>query len=62
MLAGRRWQGDHPDVDRIFGAGVAWFGDVLLANRRPLEIVAGVFIVFAGLVYARMPLPLTMLR
>lgn len=46
----------------LFGAGVAWFGDVLLANRRPLEIVAGVFIVFAGLVYARMPLPLTMLR
>lgn len=46
----------------LFGAGVAWFGDVLLANRRPLEIVAGVFIVFAGLVYARVPLPLTMLR
>jgi cytochrome c-type biogenesis protein len=46
----------------LFGAGAAWFGDVLLANRRPLEIVAGVFIVLAGLVYARVPLPLTMLR
>ena len=46
----------------LFGAGAAWFGDVLLTNRRPLEIVAGVFIVLAGLVYARAPLPLTMLR
>jgi cytochrome c-type biogenesis protein len=46
----------------LFGAGAAWFGDVLLANRRPLEIVAGAFIVFAGLVYARVPLPLTLLR
>jgi cytochrome c-type biogenesis protein len=46
----------------LFGAGAAWFGDVLLTNRRPLEIVAGAFIVLAGLVYARMPLPLTMLR
>ena len=46
----------------LLGAGAAWFGDVLLANRRPLEIVAGVFIVLAGLVYARVPLPLTMLR
>jgi cytochrome c-type biogenesis protein len=46
----------------LFGAGAAWFGDVLLANRRPLEIVAGAFIVLAGLVYARMPLPLTVLR
>jgi cytochrome c-type biogenesis protein len=36
----------------LFGAGAAWFGDMLLANRRSLEIVAGVFIVFAGLVYA----------
>lgn len=46
----------------LFGAGAAWFGDVLLTNRRPLEVVAGVFIVFAGLVYARAPLPVTMLR
>jgi cytochrome c-type biogenesis protein len=46
----------------LLGAGAAWFGDVLLANRRPLEIVAGAFIVLAGLVYARVPLPLTMLR
>lgn len=46
----------------LFGAGAAWFGDVLLANRRPLEIVAGAFIVLAGLVYARVPLPLTLLR
>jgi len=46
----------------LFGAGAAWFGDLLLANRRPLEVVAGAFIVFAGLLYARVPLPLTMLR
>jgi cytochrome c-type biogenesis protein len=46
----------------LFGAGAAWFGDVLLTNRRPLEIVAGAFIVLAGLVYARVPLPLTLLR
>ncbi len=35
-----------------FGAGVAWFGNVLLTNRRTLEIVAGVFIAVAGVVYA----------
>jgi cytochrome c-type biogenesis protein len=46
----------------LLGAGAAWFGDVLLANRRPLEIAAGVFIVLAGLVYARVPLPLSVLR
>ncbi|MGH2920830.1 MAG: cytochrome c biogenesis CcdA family protein [Gaiellaceae bacterium] len=46
----------------LLGAGAAWFGDVLLANRRPLEIAAGVFIVLAGLVYARVPLPLSLLR
>jgi cytochrome c-type biogenesis protein len=46
----------------LLGAGAAWFGDVLLANRRTLEIVAGAFIVFAGLVYAGAPLPLTLLR
>lgn len=46
----------------LFGAGAAWFGDVLLTNRRTLEIFAGVFIVFAGLIYAGVPLPLTLLR
>jgi cytochrome c-type biogenesis protein len=46
----------------LLGAGAAWFGDVLLANRRTLEIVAGVLIVFAGLVYAGVPLPLSLLR
>jgi cytochrome c-type biogenesis protein len=46
----------------LLGAGVAWFGDVLLTNRRTLEIVAGVFIILAGLVYAGVPLPLTLLR
>jgi cytochrome c-type biogenesis protein len=45
-----------------FGAGAAWFGDLLLTNRRSLEIVAGAFIVLAGLVYARAPLPLLLLR
>jgi cytochrome c-type biogenesis protein len=46
----------------LFGAGAAWFGDVLLVNRRSLEVVAGAFIVFAGLLYARVPLPLIVLR
>jgi cytochrome c-type biogenesis protein len=45
-----------------FGAGAAWFGDALLANRRALEILAGAFIVLAGLVYAGAPLPLALLR
>jgi cytochrome c-type biogenesis protein len=45
-----------------FGAGAAWFGGALLTNRRPLEIVAGAFIVLAGLVYAGARLPLTLLR
>lgn len=40
-----------------FGAGAAWFGNVLLTNRRTLEIVAGVFIALAGIVYAGLPLP-----
>lgn len=46
----------------LLGAGVAWFGDVLLVNRRPLEVVAGAFVTLAGLVYARVPLPLTIFR
>ena len=46
----------------LLGAGAAWFGDVLLTNRRTLEVVAGVFIVLNGLVYAGVPLPLTLLR
>jgi len=44
------------------GAGVGWFGDALISNRRALEIAAGVFIVFAGLVFAGAQLPLTLLR
>lgn len=44
------------------GAGVGWFGDALTSNRRALEIVAGIFIVFAGLVFAGAQLPLTLLR
>jgi cytochrome c-type biogenesis protein len=39
------------------GAGAAWFGDALLSHRRPLEVVAGVFVVLAGLMYAGAPLP-----
>jgi cytochrome c-type biogenesis protein len=46
----------------LLGAGAAWFGDILLSNRRTLEIAAGIFVVFAGLVYAGVPLPLTVLR
>jgi cytochrome c-type biogenesis protein len=40
-----------------FGAGAAWFGGALLENRRTLEIVAGIFIALAGLIYAGVPLP-----
>ena len=43
------------------GAGVGWFGNALLTNRRPLEIAAGVFIALAGLVYAGLPLPRALL-
>ncbi len=39
------------------GAGVAWFGTFLLANRRPLEIAAGALIIFAALTFAGLPLP-----
>jgi cytochrome c-type biogenesis protein len=44
------------------GAGSAWFGDVLLENRRPLEVAAGIFIVLAGLVVAGAPLPRALAR
>jgi cytochrome c-type biogenesis protein len=40
-----------------FGAGSAWFGNALLANRRPLEIAAGVFIILAALLFVGVPLP-----
>jgi cytochrome c-type biogenesis protein len=45
----------------LFGAGAAWFGNTLLVHRRSLEIVAGAFIVLAGLVYAGLPLPTPLL-
>lgn len=44
------------------GAGAAWFGSMLIEHRRSLEIVAGTFIVFAGLVFAGIRLPITLLR
>jgi cytochrome c-type biogenesis protein len=46
----------------LLGAGVAWFGNVLLVHRRSLEVAAGAFIVLAGLVYAGLPLPALLLR
>lgn len=39
------------------GAGAAWFGNVLLTNRRPLEIVAGVLVILAAVTFAGLPLP-----
>jgi cytochrome c-type biogenesis protein len=39
------------------GAGAAWFGNVLLENRRPLEIAAGVFVILAALTFVGTPLP-----
>lgn len=44
-----------------FGAGAAWFGNVLLTQRRPLEIVAGSLVALAGLIYAGIPLPRALL-
>jgi cytochrome c-type biogenesis protein len=40
-----------------FGAGSAWFGNALLANRRPLEIAAGIFVIVAALLFLGLPLP-----
>jgi cytochrome c-type biogenesis protein len=45
----------------LFGAGAAWFGNTLLVHRRSLEIAAGAFVVFAGLIYAGVPLPAPLL-
>jgi cytochrome c-type biogenesis protein len=45
----------------LLGAGAAWFGNTLLVHRRSLEIAAGAFIVVAGLIYARLPLPALLL-
>jgi cytochrome c-type biogenesis protein len=39
------------------GAGSAWFGDALLANRRPLEIAAGIFVIMAALLFVGLPIP-----
>jgi cytochrome c-type biogenesis protein len=39
------------------GAGVAWFGSILLTNRRPLEIAAGVFIIVTSITFVGLPLP-----
>ena len=39
------------------GAGIGWFGNTLLVNRRPLEVVAGTFIALSGLIYAGVPMP-----
>lgn len=43
------------------GAGASLFGNVLLTNRRTLEIFAGAFIAIAGLVYAGLPMPRALL-
>jgi cytochrome c-type biogenesis protein len=40
-----------------FGAGSAWFGKALLANRRPLEIAAGLFVIVSALLFVGLPLP-----
>ena len=45
----------------LLGAGAAWFGNTLLVHRRSLEIVAGAFIAFAGVIYAGLPLPTLLL-
>jgi cytochrome c-type biogenesis protein len=45
-----------------FGAGAAWFGGALFEHRRTLEVAAGAFLVFAGLVFAGVSLPIRLLR
>jgi cytochrome c-type biogenesis protein len=45
-----------------FGAGAAWFGDALLANRRALELAAGIFLIFAGLVFSGLRLPVRLVQ
>ena len=39
------------------GAGVAWFGNALIAHRRPLEIAAGIFVILAAIAMLGLPLP-----
>ena len=41
----------------LLGAGAAWFGSALLANRRSLEIAAGIFVILAALTFVGTPLP-----
>jgi cytochrome c-type biogenesis protein len=41
----------------LLGAGAAWFGAALLANRRPLEIAAGILVILAALTFVGTPLP-----
>jgi cytochrome c-type biogenesis protein len=45
-----------------FGAGAAWFGNALIGNRQLLEIGGGIFVIFAGLVFAGVRLPIALLR
>jgi cytochrome c-type biogenesis protein len=45
-----------------FGAGAAWFGATLVEHRRALEIAAGIFVIFAGLVFVGVRLPIMLLR
>jgi cytochrome c-type biogenesis protein len=44
------------------GAGAAWFGSALIEHRRLLEVAGGVFIIFAGLVFAGARLPIALLQ
>jgi cytochrome c-type biogenesis protein len=44
------------------GAGAAWFGTALIEHRRLLEIAGGIFIIFAGLVFLGVRLPVALLR
>ena len=43
------------------GAGAAWFGTALIEHRRLLEIAGGIFIIFAGLVFLGVRLPVALL-
>jgi cytochrome c-type biogenesis protein len=44
------------------GAGAAWFGTVLIEHRRALEIAGGIFIIFAGLIFLGVRLPIALMQ
>lgn len=46
----------------LMGSGAGALGDLLLTNRRPLEVVAGIFLVLMAVVLTGVRLPVRVLR